>query len=168
MIKATEVRENSGLYSWPSIIMRVSERWKRESEESGKMEQQKQSLEWCDCWLWWKGPWAKGCHSLWKLEKSGKQILPRACDTLILAHWVHFELLTSRTVKICVMVLWRPTKPFRTNTQEKCPFHYRGLECKSGGQETPGGTGKFGLGVQNEAGQRLIVLPREHTGHSIT
>ena len=31
-------------------------------------------------------------------------------------------------------------------------------------QETPGVTGKFGLGVQNEAGQRL--LPREHTGHS--
>ena len=27
-------------------------------------------------------------------------------------------------------------------------------------------TGKFGLGVQNEAGQRLRVLPREHTGHS--
>ena len=33
-------------------------------------------------------------------------------------------------------------------------------------QETPGVTGKFGLGVQNEAGQRLTVLPREHTGHS--
>ena len=29
-----------------------------------------------------------------------------------------------------------------------------------------GVTGKFGLGVQNEAGQRLTVLPREHTGHS--
>ena len=29
------------------------------------------------------------------------------------------------------MVLWRPTRPFRTNTQERCPFHYRGLECKS-------------------------------------
>ena len=27
----------------------------------------------------------------------------------------------------------------------------------------PGVTGKFGLGVQNEAGQRLTVLPREHT-----
>ena len=27
-------------------------------------------------------------------------------------------------------------------------------------------TEKFGLGVQNEAGQRLTVLPREHTGHS--
>ena len=34
-------------------------------------------------------------------------------------------------------------------------------------QETPGVTGKFGLGVQNEAGQVLPwVLPRERTGHS--
>ena len=29
------------------------------------------------------------------------------------------------------MVLWRPARPFRTNTQKRCPFHYRGLECKS-------------------------------------
>ena len=39
--------------------------------------------------------------------------------------------------------------------------------AKVGSQETPGVTGKFGLGVRNEAGQRLIrVLPRERTGHS--
>ena len=38
--------------------------------------------------------------------------------------------------------------------------------AKVGSQETPGVTGKFGFGVQNEAGQRLTVLPREHTGHS--
>ena len=31
-----------------------------------------------------------------------------------------------------------------------------GLECKSRNQETPGVTEKFGLGVQNEAGQKLI------------
>ena len=37
---------------------------------------------------------------------------------------------------------------------------------KVGSQEISGKTGKFGLGVQNEAGQRLTVLPREHTGHS--
>ena len=35
--------------------------------------------------------------------------------------------------------------------------------AKVGSQDTPGVTGKFGLGVQNEAGQRLTVLPREHT-----
>ena len=34
-------------------------------------------------------------------------------------------------------------------------------------QEIPGVAGKFGLGVQNAAGQRLTrVLPRERTGHS--
>ena len=39
--------------------------------------------------------------------------------------------------------------------------------AKVGSQETPGVTGKFGLGVWNEAGQRPIrVLPREHTGQS--
>ena len=38
--------------------------------------------------------------------------------------------------------------------------------AKVGGQEIPRVTGKFGLGVQNEAGQRLTVFPREHNGHS--
>ena len=40
------------------------------------------------------------------------------------------------------------------------------LNAKIGYQERPGVTGKFGLGVQNEAGQRLTVFSREHTGHS--
>ena len=35
--------------------------------------------------------------------------------------------------------------------------------AKVGSQETPGVTGKFGLGVQNEASR---ILPREHTGHN--
>ena len=33
--------------------------------------------------------------------------------------------------------------------------------AKVGSQETPGLTGKFGLGMQNEAGQRLIELCQE-------
>ena len=32
-------------------------------------------------------------------------------------------------------------------------FHYRGLECKSRMSRKPGLTGKFGLGIRNEAGQ---------------
>ena len=35
--------------------------------------------------------------------------------------------------------------------------------AKVGSQETPGITGKFGLGVQNEAGQRLIEFCQENT-----
>ena len=42
-------------------------------------------------------------------------------------------------------------------------MHYRVWNAKVGSQETPGVTGKFGLGVQNEAGQRLIEFCQEKT-----
>ena len=45
--------------------------------------------------------------------------------------------------------------------QERCPFHYRGVES-IGSQETPGVTGKFGLGIWNEAGQKLIEFCQEN------
>ena len=61
------------------------------------------------------------------------------------------------------MVLWRPTRAFRTNTPKRCPFHYWDWTAKVRSQETPGITGKFGLGVQNEAGQRLIEFCQENT-----
>ena len=35
--------------------------------------------------------------------------------------------------------------------------------AKVGSQETPAVTGKFGLGIQNEAGQRLIEFCQENT-----
>ena len=35
-------------------------------------------------------------------------------------------------------------------------------KAKVGSQETPGVTGKFGLGVRNEAGQRLIEFCQEN------
>ena len=41
-------------------------------------------------------------------------------------------------------------------------FHYRGLECKSRMSRKPGLTGKFGLGIRNEAGQRLIEFCQEN------
>ena len=42
------------------------------------------------------------------------------------------------------------------------PFIRGDWNAKVGSQEIPDVTGKFGLGVQNEAGQRLI----ERSGHS--
>ena len=55
-----------------------------------------------------------------------------------------------------------PTRSFRTNTQKRCPFHYRDWNAKVGSQETPGVTGKFGLGMWNEAGQRLTEFCQEN------
>ena len=59
-------------------------------------------------------------------------------------------------------VLWRPTRPSRTNTQKRCLFIIGDWNAKVGSQETPGVTGKFGIGVQNEAGQRLMEFCQEN------
>ena len=65
------------------------------------------------------------------------------------------------------MILWRSTSPSRTNTQKRCPFHYRVLECKirkskdiwSNRQIWPWST-KWSRAKANR------VSPRECTGHS--
>ena len=57
-------------------------------------------------------------------------------------------------------------KIFRTNTpttqKKKVLFIIGDWNAKVGSQEIPGVTGKFGLGVQNEAGQRLIEFCQEN------
>ena len=51
------------------------------------------------------------------------------------------------------VVLWRPASPSRNNTKKKDVLFIIGdWNAKAGSQETPGVTGKFGLGVQNKAG----------------
>ena len=47
--------------------------------------------------------------------------------------------------------------------QNRCPFHYRGLKCKSRKSRVPLVTGKFGLGLQNEAGQSVTEFCQENT-----
>ena len=55
-------------------------------------------------------------------------------------------------------------KTYKTfqNTQKDALFIIGDWKAKVGSQETPGVTGKFGLGVQNEAGQRLIEFCQEN------
>ena len=62
------------------------------------------------------------------------------------------------------MVLRRSIRPSRINTPKRCPFHYRGLECKrrKSIDNVEEQTGKFGLGAQNEAEQRLTEFCQEN------
>ena len=60
---------------------------------------------------------------------------------------------------------WRPTRPFRTNTQTRCPFHYRGLECKSRKPRNTWSNRQI-RPWNMEWAKANRVLPREHTGHS--
>ena len=53
-------------------------------------------------------------------------------------------------------------RPFRTNTPKDVLFIIGDWNAKAGSQETPGVTGKFGLGIWNEAGLRLIEFCQEN------
>ena len=59
------------------------------------------------------------------------------------------------------MVLWRPPRPSRSNSQKGVLFIIGDWNAKAESQEIPGVTRKFGLGVQNEAGQRLTNFYQE-------
>ena len=58
--------------------------------------------------------------------------------------------------------LWRPIRPSRTKTKKDVLFIIGDWSAKVGSQEIPGVTGKFGLGVKNEAGQRLKEFYQEN------
>ena len=65
------------------------------------------------------------------------------------------------------MALWRPTRPFRTNTWKICPFHYRGLECKSRkSRNTWSNRQIWPWNTEWSRAKANRVLPRKHTGHS--
>ena len=63
--------------------------------------------------------------------------------------------------------LWRPTRPFRTNTQKRCLFHYRGLECKSRkSRNTWSNRQIWPWNVEWSRAKTNRALPRKWTGHS--
>ena len=64
-------------------------------------------------------------------------------------------------------VLWRPSRPFRINTPKRCPFHYRGRECKSRkSRNTWSNRHIWPWSTEWSRAKANRVLPREHTGHS--
>ena len=64
-------------------------------------------------------------------------------------------------------VLWRPIRPFRTKTQKRCPFHYRGIECKSTkSRNTWSNRQIWPWSTKWSWAKASRVLPRECTGHS--
>ena len=79
----------------------------------------------------------------------------------------HYSNYSSYAEEAKVEWLWEDLQDLLELTAKKNVLFIIGdWNAKVGSQETPGVTGKFGLGGQNEAGKRLIVFSREHTGHS--
>ena len=65
------------------------------------------------------------------------------------------------------MILWRPTRRSRANTQNRCPFHYRGLEHKSRKRRDAWSNRQIcPWSTKQSRSKANWVLPRECTGHS--
>ena len=60
------------------------------------------------------------------------------------------------------MALRRSTRPSELTPKKDVLFIIGDWNAKVGSQETPGVTGKFGLRMRNEAGQRLIDFCQEN------
>ena len=61
--------------------------------------------------------------------------------------------------------LWRPTRPFRTNIQKRCPFHYSGLMQNWESRNT-WDKANLALDMEWSRANANRVLPRECTGYS--
>ena len=71
--------------------------------------------------------------------------------------------LTSNAEEVQVEQLYEHLQDFLELTPQKDVLFITGdWNAKVGSQETPGVTGKFGLGEQNEVGQRLIEFCQEN------
>ena len=67
----------------------------------------------------------------------------------------------------CWPVLGRPTTPSITNTKKSCPFHHRGLECKSRkSRGTWNNRQVWSWSTKWSRTKANRVLPREFTSHS--
>ena len=65
------------------------------------------------------------------------------------------------------LVLFRNKAVYWTNTQKRCPFHYRGLECKSRKSRNIWSNRQiWPWSTEWSRAKANRVLPREHTGYS--
>jgi len=79
-------------------------------------------------------------------------------------HVIQVYALTSNAEEAEVERFYEDLQDLLELTPKKDVFFIIGdWNAKVGSQETPGVTGKFGLGVQNEVGQRLIEFCQENT-----
>ena len=118
--------------------------------------------------LAWKIPWMK--------EPGGLQSMGSRSVGHDFTFTFHFHALEKEMATHSSTLAWKipwmkepgglqSTGSQKSDTTE--PLHFTFIigdwNAKGGSQETPGVTGKFGLGVQNEAGQRLIEFCQENT-----
>ena len=70
--------------------------------------------------------------------------------------------MTIYSLDILLFLIWNQSVVLELTPKKDVLFIIGDWNAKVRSQKTPGVTSKFGLGVQNEAGQRLIELCQEN------
>ena len=91
-----------------------------------------------------------------KLKKVGKTTKPFSITV------IQVYALTSHAEEAEVEWFYEDLQDLELSPKKDVLFIIGDWKAKVGSQETPGVTGKFGLGIQNEAGQRLIEFCQEN------
>ena len=74
---------------------------------------------------------------------------------------------TSNAEEAIVEWFYEDLQDLLTSTQKRCPFHYRGLECKSRkSRNTWSNRQIWPWSIERSRAKAYRILPREHTGHS--
>ena len=97
----------------------------------------------------------------WSLRKAFLSLLAILWNSAFRCLYLPFSPL------LFISLLWRPTRSFRTNTQKRCHFHYRGLECKSRkSRNTLSNKQIWPWNTEWSRAKANRVLLRKFTGHS--
>ena len=99
---------------------------------------------------------------------SSEMLLASSDQALGCPQWA-FEVCLNCNVEASMrwIVLWRPTRPSRTNTKERWRFHHRGLECKCRkSRDTWSNRQVWSWSTKWSRAKSHRVLPRERTGHT--
>ena len=100
-------------------------------------------------------------------ELSPYNLCPHICLSISLTRMSVVFFKQKMNLFWYIIITQRPTRPFRTNTQKRCLFHYRGLECKSRkSRNTWSNRQIWPWDREWSRAKTNRVLPRERTGHS--
>ena len=118
---------------------------------------------------WWLGLYFLFCFWFRWVILHRVLLVLRRCQVLYSSGFlsVSSHCLILPRVSSSLHSFWSYSRPFRTNTQKRCPFHYRGLEWKSRkSRNTWSNRQNWPWSIEWSRAKANRVLTRERTGHS--
>ena len=104
-------------------------------------------------------------YHLWESQRNASLFISKASHSV--SQWSKSMPQPVTLKKLKLNGFMKTYKTFRTNTQKRCPFHSRGLECKSRKSRNTWSNRKiWPWSMEWSRAKANRILPRKCTGHS--